>query len=210
MAQILEGGRAGLHALLYGDSHPGTDQYFESQRGSAFSHLTQTAQRFVAEAADRFGFMAKESTQRIIHNVRRQASWAWHGDYIRPLLTVSDLQVAAPTMQRIVMAQPTIRRMYHRQQLAGYDGLYVDNQPGVVGDEHYDYQRVMNGIIVDTVDEDGEPAIEWTEYLDHVQDGDRKLTFIEQLDSLNTWGAALAAVKARLKDPTSRFNASCE
>lgn len=208
MAKILEGGRAALHALMYGDSHPGTTQYFESHRGQAFGSLTETAQRFMDNAVDRFGFMAQESTQRLIQDVRRTVNWAWHGDYIRPLRTVADLQMASPLMQRVVMAEPTIRQMYHRQQLAGYDGLYVDNQPGVVGHDHYDYQRVMHGILTESTDEEGNEAFEFTEYLEHTQDGDRKLTFIDQLDCLRSWGSALAAIKARGKDPTSQYNAS--
>jgi hypothetical protein len=147
MAQVISGGNAAVHALLYGDTHPGTMNFFESQRGQGFRSLKETARTFMADAAQRFGFMASEATQNLIRNVRRTANWAWHGDFIRPLRTIDDLQLAPLSMIRFMMAEPFARRMYHNHQIAGYDEDYVDQQPGLIGDDHHEYRMVMDGIV---------------------------------------------------------------
>lgn len=213
MAEVVYGGNAAVQALLYGDVHPGTQHFFESQRGHALSGLTQTAQRFAHEAVERFGFMASERTQRLIRDVRRAANWVWHGDYIRPLRTVDELQFASPTMIRYIMAEPTVRQMYHDQQLAGYDDHYVDLQPKATGEELYEYRQVMQDIVVVDEDEHGNP-IGW--HADHfmedvLEDGSvDELSFDEQMDIQQTWAHTLSAIKARRQDPTSTYGASLD
>lgn len=212
MAQLISGGNAAIQALLYGDTHPGTRRYFESQRGQGYERLTQTARTFAVEAAERFGFMASDRTKRLIANVRRKADWAWHGDYIRPLRTVDELQLAAPTMMRYVMAEPFARRMYHQQQLAGYDELYVDDAPGMVGEDHREYRHVMDGIIqTDTVpDAEGHYGWHADQYLDDYLPDEHELDFTEQLDILETWAHLRSSIAQRLRDPTSLYGASLE
>jgi hypothetical protein len=207
MAQIIRGGNAAVHAMLYGDVHPGTQRFFESQRGQGLRDLTQTAVNFMKDATDRFGFMATEATRNLIRNVRRKASWAWHGDFIRPLSTMQDLQLAPPRMIRYLMAEPTARRMYHNHQIAGYDEDYVDPQPGVIGEGHYEYRQVMDGIL--EVDEETGNYIA-TNWLDDTLEDESPLEFSEQLDILESWGQLTRRLEERLKDPTSLRHASLE
>lgn len=211
MAQILHGGNAAVQALIYGDVHPGTQRFFESQRASGFSRLTQTAKAFAEEAVNRFGFMATERTKRLIGEVRRAASWAWHGDYIRPLRTVDELQLAGPKMMRYVMAEPTVRKLYQQQQLAGYDEHYEDAQPNAIGEDHDDYRRVMDGIVVvDEPNAKGEELWHVDNYCDEFLDDDPPLDFSQQLDILETWACVRGAIAERLRDPTSLYGATLE
>lgn len=212
MAEVIYGGNAAVHALLYGDVHPGTQHFFESQRGQGLATLTASAKRFAEEAVNRFGFMATERAQRLIRDVRRTASWIWNGDYIRPLRTVEELQFASPTMIRYIMAEPTVRKMFHDQQLAGYDEHYVDLQPKAEGDAVHEYRRAMDGIVVVDEDSDGQPtgwhADEWMD--DLLPDADEPLHFDEQLDILTTWAYTLKAIRERREDPTSTYGASLD
>jgi len=212
MAQVISGGNAAVHALLYGDTHPGTMNFFESQRGQGLKHLKETARAFVHDAAERFGFMASEATQSLIRNVRRHANWAWHGDFIRPLHTVDDLQLAPLSMIRYVMAEPFTRTMYHSQQLAGYDEDYVDRQPGKVGDDHREYRMVMDGIVQvdETPDENGDYQWHADQWLNELDEDESPLSFNDQLDILETWGHQQRIISQRLKDPTSLRHASLE
>lgn len=210
MAEIIRGGTAAAHALLYGDVHPGTQRFFESQIGQGFNKLTETARTYINEVKDRFGYMATEQTQRILRSVRRKANWAWHGDFIRPLRTLDDMQLAPPSMIRYIMAEPTVRRMYHQQSIAGYDGDYKDAQPGIVGDRHREYREVMEGIVQvdEEPDENGDyqwHADSWSSDLDP---DDRELSFKDQLDILETWAHLQRLVQKRLQDPTSLYHAS--
>ncbi len=212
MAQILQGGNAAVQALLYGDVDPGTQRYFESQRQSTFGNLTETARSFAKESIQRFGFMATERTKRLIGDVRRAANWAWHGDYIRPLRTIDDIQLASPVMIRYVMAEPMTRAMYHQGQVSGYDEAYVDHHPTRIGENHSDYTRVMNGIVVvdETPDDEGEYGWTATTYLDDAEPEEEQLDFSQQLDILETWAHVRQAIVDRGKDPTSLCHASLE
>lgn len=212
MAQVISGGNAAVHALLYGDTHPGTQRFFESQRGQGLRHLTETARSYVSDVADRFGFMATEATRNIIRQVRRQASWAWQGDYIRPLRTFDDIQLAPPSMLRFIMAEPFARKMYHNQSLAGYDDDYIDLQPGKVGNDHHEFRLVMDGIVQvsETPDENGDHQWFSEEWLDETLEDESPLEFRDQLDIMETWGNVQKKIAQRLKDPTSLFNASLE
>lgn len=211
MAQLLYGGNAAVQALLYGDVHPGTQRFFESQRASGFSRLTQTAKAFAEEAVERFGFMATERTKRLINDVRRAATWAWHGDYIRPLRTVDEIQLAGPKMIRYIMAEPVVRKMYQQQQLAGYDEYYQDSQPEALGEEHDDYRRVMDGIVVvDEPDAAGDALWHADHFADEYLEDDPPLDFQQQLDVLETWACVRGAIVERLRDPTSLYGATLE
>lgn len=213
MAEVIYGGNAAVQALIYGDVHPGTQHFFESQRGHGLAGLTQSARRFAEEAVERFGFMASERTQRLIRDVRRTANWIWHGDYVRQLRTVDELQMAAPTMIRYIMAEPTVRSMYHAQQLAGYDEHYKDLQPHATGEQVYEYRQVMEGIVVVDEDADGNPtgwhADSWMD--DVLPDAEHEpLAFDEQLDIITTWAHTLRVIRERREDPTSTYGASLD
>lgn len=212
MAQVISGGNAAVHALLYGEVHPGTQRFFESQRGQGLRHLTETARSYVSEVANRFGYMAMEATQNAIRNVRRKASWAWHGDFIRPLRTLDDLQLAPPSMLRYIMAEPIARKMYHNQSLAGYDDDYIDLQPGKVGEDHHEYRQVMDGIVQvdETPDDDGNYHWHADQWLDETLEDESPLDFKDQLDIIETWGNLSRQISKRLKDPTSLNHASLE
>lgn len=212
MVNVISGGNAAVHALIYGDVHPGTQRFFESQRGQGLRQLTDTARSYWNEVKDRYGFMATDRTQRIIREVRRQANWAWHGDFIRPLRTVDDLQLAPPSMIRYVMAEPYARTMYHRGQLAGYDEDYTDLQPGKVGDDHHEYRLVMDGIVQidETPDKHGDYQWHADTWFDEYMEDEQPLDFRDQLDIMETWGHLQRLIEQRLDDPTSLRHASLE
>jgi hypothetical protein len=212
MAQVIAGGNAAVQALLYGEVHPGTDRFFENQRGTSFGTLTQSAATFAREAIEKFGFMASDRTKRLIGEVRRAASWAWHGDYIRPLRTPDEIQLAAPRMIRYVMADPVVRRMYQKQTIAGYDDRYVDCEPGAIGEDHRDYRRVMDGIVVvdEHPNEDGDIGWHADTWADDLLEDEKDLEFSEQMDILETWACVRRSIAERLRDPTSIYGASLE
>jgi hypothetical protein len=211
VAQVIGGGNAAVQALIYGDVHPGTQRFFESQRGQGLRQLTDTAKKYWNDLTERFGFMASDRTQRLIREVRRQANWAWHGDFIRPLRTLDDMQLAPPSMIRYVMAEPYARTMYHNHQLAGYDEDYVDLQPGKVGDDHHEYRLVMDGII-QINEEPDEHGHQWhaDTWIEEYMEDEPVLDFRDQLDITETWGTLQRLIEKRLEDPTSLRHASLE
>ncbi len=91
--------------------------------------------------------------------------------------------------------------MYHEQRCDGYSESYVDRFPGQVGENHYDYRRVMHGMVQDDQEHDWKSTF----YLDELFEGDRELNFDEQVDILNTWDVVRSYLSKGQDDPTSQF-----
>jgi hypothetical protein len=115
-------------------------------------------------------------------------------------------------MIRYVMAEPYARRMYHNHQLAGYDEDYVDQQPGLVGDDHHEYRLVMDGIIQIEETPDAEGGYQWfaDTWIDEYIEDEPVLDYRDQLEIMETWGTLQRLIEKRLEDPTSLRHASLE
>jgi hypothetical protein len=108
------------------------------------------------------------------------------------------MQQAPVVMQRWIMAEPTVRTLYHKQECDGFSDTYKDMSPGIVGEQHYDYRRVMDGVI----QEDGDS---WCAkfYMDDLVEGDTPLIFRDKMDILSTWERVTMYIAAGDEDPTS-------
>jgi len=202
MVQVIHGGSDAFDMLLYPEQSPLTYQYLQDKMSRFSETLTQAGSRFIEGSRQLFEQVQNSDLIRRTKAAIRSAKAYFHPNMIRPLETLEELQSATLVMQRWVMAQPDIRRLYHRQLVDGYNETYVDMHPGQVGVEHYDYRRVMSGVGVDT--EDGE---EWraTVYSDDLVEGDRELDFGEKVDVLRTWEIVAMYAKARREDPTNIY-----
>lgn len=201
MPTFIEGGIEMFDALVYSDPHPNTAAFIEHQLYNPTAALTDTGQAFMQRAHDLWEQFNGSEAMRLARAAVRHVQGHWERDVIRPLTQIGDLQTAKLEMQRWLMAEPLTRSRYHKQQCEGFAGSYVDINPGFVGPEHYDYRRVMNGIVVDT--DDG-----WVthEYIEDLNDGDRELHADEQFDILRSWQAINNAMQLEDEDPTSPYN----
>jgi hypothetical protein len=204
MAKLLAGGGDTFDALAYGRPHPGTMQFLEAQLNTATQHLTQAGQSFMATAHDLWERTNGSTAMRVMRAAARAARSLWDSDEIKALLEIGQLQHAPPTMQRWIMAEPTIRKLYHNQACDGYEGTYVDMHPKDIGEGHYDYRRVMDGVVV--LDEDGGwHSDQWAEEL---LPDDTDLPLEDQVDILDTWAAIKSHVVHGKEDPTSKWNST--
>ncbi len=117
---------------------------------------------------------------RAISNIDRS------GDIYRPD-DIDGFRTAGFRMQRFLMADPVIRKKYIKQQIDGYSHSYLDIQQGAVGEDHYDYRRVTNGVFMPEVTEDGETQYVQRQYFERLIDGDRELDVEEQMDMIDNW-----------------------
>lgn len=93
-------------------------------------------------------------------------------DIIRPLNTINEIQQAPDTMKRWVMAHPVMRDRYLNGSVSGYDNAFVNNYPNQnSGTSHFDYRRVMDGVIQNVNDK----CIS-TQFIETVCDVDRLIT----------------------------------
>jgi hypothetical protein len=132
--------------------------------------------------------------------ISRRIGWIYEKDCIRPLSTLKEFQAAQPIMQRWIMANPAVREYHIRQECDGYNKTYVDIDPGKIGEDHYDYRRVMNGVL--QTDDDAKPF--YTIFIaDELLAGDRELDIGEKADILSGWRYVQAIIAEGVDDPTS-------
>lgn len=95
-------------------------------------------------------------------------------DEIQYISKIAEFQ-HAPTMQRWIMAEPTVRQMYFDQKLDGYSDTYSTTDK-TVGMMHLDYQKVIDGVYRE--DENGDISI--TEFYNLYEEHERPLDIMEQ------------------------------
>lgn len=208
MAQVIVGGTETFNALLYGKPHPGTQKFLSGQLESFSNTLTDVGHRFFEGARDIYERVSGSTAARIARAASRQVRSMWQSDEIRELVDIASIQNAPLTMQRWIMAEPTVRKLYHRQQCDGYSDTYVDLHPDDLGPDHYDWRRVMNGYVIMNEDEDAEYEWEATTYMEELLEEDEDLSHEEQVDIITTWDNVVSYIRAKGSDPTSRYDSS--
>lgn len=188
-----------FNSLMYGQSHPSTVQYLAQQVNRGMDILTDAGRAFMERAHQLYDHYHSQAAQRFAHQVISQATGEYQGQHIVLLQQLEQLQQASITMQRYLMANPQVRALYHKQMCAGYGATYLDMDPGDVGDAHYDYRRVMDGVMVfgDEVD------WQFRTYYDELREGDRHLIHGEKMDIINSWDAMNVLLELGREDPTS-------
>lgn len=203
MAQVVVGGSREFNALAYGARHPGTVRYLEEQAYNASQMVDSAGRSFFRNAQELFQRFNGAEALRLAAAAVRKVAAIFQPNIIQPLWDMGGIQNAPPAMQRWIMAEPSVRELYHQQRCDGYSHFYEDMQPGRVGEQHYDWRRVNDGVVHD--DEHGDARV--TFYMDHIHEGDRELTITEKADIFSTWDFVKAYIKAGKEDPTSGFGA---
>lgn len=201
MAQVIFGGNAEFDTLAYAQPHPSTLQFLSQQAQMVSQNFTQAAQAFAQTAVGVFDFIDYSRVAEMGRGLARKVRGLWDLDEIRSLITIEELQSASLASQRYMMACPEVRTLYHGQQCNGFHGSYVDMEPGFVGEQHYDYRRAMQGLVVETTD-----SWQATTYFDDLFEGDRELLLDEQIDIQEMWASARYFIRQGKFDPTSPTN----
>ncbi len=211
MAQIIHGGTAMFDAMLYGAPKQSTIDFLNRQFENASQHLSEATRQFYQGAYDAFQqIQNNDYASRMLRAAGRAINNMWMTEEVQPLLDIGRLQHAPVTMQRWVMAEPGLRKLYHQQRVEGYSDSYVDMDPGQVGRDHYDYRQATSGMIFldNNYNEDGECGWYATTFAGGLREGDEGLSFADQVDIQDTWKAIRKLREANSEDdPTSRFNA---
>lgn len=202
MAKVVHGDREIFRAMSY--VQPDHDYMSHVERGysSLVGSLSGKAAEFMDRAKAKYEQVRDSGSLRKARALLRQVGSMWGKDCIQQLDTVTQVQNAPYAMRRFIMAEPTIRRLYHQQRCEGYGSSYVDRQPGVVGDDHLDYQKVNNGWM--HVEDDKWHATTYSN--DYPDDQDQELTLDEQDDIRSAWDIVRNAVYFEV-DPTSKRDA---
>lgn len=202
MPQVFFGGDNEFNALVFGEQHPGTLQHLQQQLSQPSAHLLGQAQQFFANSWDLYEQFHGAEAVRLAEAAVRKVKGIFQPDSVRALYELADLQQAPPVMQRFLMACPEIRQAYHDQRVDGFAESYVDMHPGRIGLAHYDYRRVVEGVLQPVEDN---PEYDWehVEFLGDLHPDDRERTLQEKVDISTSWVFAKAYLREGKDDPVS-------
>lgn len=207
MSGVLYGGVNDANALLYGRKHPNAIAYLE-QNATRFQQyleqspmLTDAGRMFFQQSQEAIQQVIEADAMRYANAALRKVQEMFQPDIIKPLWDLAGLQTASLTMQRWIMADPTVRELYQQQRLDGFSDTYVDMHPGTIADSHYDYRQVMHGLMQD--DPDDPEGFKVSFYFDELVEGDRELVLDEKIAITSTWDIINAILKRGDDDPTS-------
>ena len=202
MAQFYEGGANEFAGVIYGDYHHGTVDFLRNAPKIQSEVLGAAGKKFLELSNQVMGQFNIDDAMRKMRAAGRQVASIFQDNVIHELKTIGELQNPPSCMRHLIMACPEVRTQYFNQTIDGYSGQYQNAYGNAIGHDHYDYRRVMEGIVEDT--DDGFRA---SQYIEEVNEGD-ELYFDQQVEVLQTWSQIKARLREGRDDPTSRWNAA--
>lgn len=204
MALVIQGDTNVFNALVYGqERHPGTMAYLQGQMQSFTGALTDFGKQFMTNAQAVYDQFNSTEAIRAARAAIRRFDSLFLPDRIQYLDNIGNIQNAPLAMQRWIMAEDSVRKLYHEQRVDGYSDTYIDYYVNRRNFEHYDWRLIHNGIAQEVTTDEFDGHV-YHHFLAEVEEGDRPLTFDEQVDILNTHDVVKAYVAMGKEDPTSK------
>ena len=205
MINVIHGGSPlAFDMLLFGEQPASTQNYIQSQLSGFNQTMTDLGRQFMETSREIYDRLNDSNTIRMAKAAIRMAKGIFHPNTIHDMATVEDLRLAQPLMQRYIMAEPTLREKFRKQQVDGYSNTYVDIEPGLYGSAQYDYRQVMSGVVQDFVDESGEDSWKSVNYFHELHPDDNELSITDKHTVLKVWDLVRMALDAEV-DPTDIF-----
>lgn len=207
MVMIRQGGHVGFDAVTNIPPAPSTLNYIQSGMDRFRNYLTDSSRTLFETAYNKIAMFDYSKLQQLAQATGRYVDTIWLPNEIMTLRNIGQLQHAPQVMVRWLMAEPSIRTLYHNGEAEGYGDRYIDIEPNRVGEKHRDYRIVMDGMVVK--DDQGEYYS--TQYhpetdFEYDEEYDR-LSFIDQSNIMKSWRLMKQFVDERKDDPSSGFNA---
>ena len=212
MIQVIHGGDEEFNAYIYGQKHPSTLSFLQNSMQAAqnlTSSLTEVGKGFFATIGNMFDKFNGSEAMRRIRNALEKVDNIHSLDVVKHLSTIAAVQQAQPTMQRFIMANPFVRQMYLDNRLDGFSDSYVNVHGNAIGENHYDYRLVMNGLMQvpeEPKDENDQGVI--MDYYDERPASELDLQLADQNAIVDTWANVIAWIQQGREDPTSPWGAN--
>lgn len=192
-----------MNRMIFPEMGVETQNWIRDQFERGMEGLTELGQQFFSRAKETYDRLNDVSLMRAARSISRHVRGMFHPNTIVAPRNLEDVRNAKPVMARYYMSEPRIRKLYQEQRCDGFSDTYVDRYPDVLRDEHYDYRRVMNGI-VDHREIDGEQQYFVKEYVEELPEGERELDITEKAAILQGWDLIRMAIDDG-EDPTDIF-----
>lgn len=187
-------------ALFYQPSQQ-MHQYIASGVNQYIQQVGSVIPMYAESIRQKYDEIVSSSAVQYISVLKNRLNSVWQTNSIRYLNDIDQLQQAPSVMRRWIMAQPDIRQMYQNNAISGYGERYEDKHPDQLGYQHYDYRRVMNGVVYKDND-----LLQSTQYYEHVDEKDL-LNIVEKSSILSTWDYLSHVIDSDTnRDPTSPWN----
>lgn len=175
-----------------------TTQSWLGERSDALrATISGAAASFFQQASTLYTMISTSDAVQALRNLTVKADNAWQSNAIVELCNIEQLQTAGPVMQRWIMAEPSIRKMYLNGEVSGYAETYENLHGNGLAAQHYDWRQVMSGIATITDDH-----FSYTTYVEDTGE-DNPLSLYEKVDILRTWQQVQTALSEGEQDPTS-------
>lgn len=192
-----------LSSCAYPEVSQQAQDWVRTQLYENTAMLTQAGNEFLQSSMQTYRALVDGAAVKGAKKLARLVSGLLHPNSIYSMTSIDELRAAKPVMQRYIMACPDIRTIYQRQLCDGYSDSYFDMFPKDIGESHYDWRQVMNGVAQEEPDRPGEYFIR--EYFDELMVGDEHLTPEQQFAVLDTWDLIPRAIRDKV-DFTNIFN----
>lgn len=188
-----------LHATTHGLLSRSDVGYFRERVARNIKYAANYVNDYLSEAKDLIDNFDFGTLKDKVDAVRDRFGKRWNEDRVARLTSLGDLQQAKSKMQRYLMANPRVRRLFYGNKVNGYNGKFFRDEGELYGSDLRDYRNVMQGGYVGTEDED-----RFVTYLELVdEEVDDLLTFNEREIIRDAWALMDAELDAGGQDPTS-------
>lgn len=175
-----------------------TSNWLGERANALRNTISGAASQFFDQAKTMYAMISTNDAIQALRNLTAKTDNVWNSNVIHSLTTIEQLQTAAPIMQRYIMAQPELRKMYLNGEVEGYADSYENLHGDRTGIRHYDYRRVTDGIVTAT-----EEYAVFNNFYEVIPDGDVELTLYQKVDILRSWNTVNDALDEHEEDPTS-------
>lgn len=186
----------------------GFREYLRDRSRKVASYLEKAGSRIRDGFRERARQIFEEANSSSVLKKAREALRALKGvkraNAIYQVDTIDDLRSVGSMMQRFLMADPVVRKRLLKQTIDGYSETFVNVHGKDIGDSHYDYRRVVDGVYREELNSDGEKIYVNEVFYEALLDEDRDLDAGEQFDILDAWDLQRLVLAAGL-DPTNRL-----
>lgn len=202
---VVIGGDRVIDALLFGAPLASNQSFIKSEINRfASSAVGEFGTQLASRMRNLYESFHNSAAMNMMQAALNQTRALVMPDTIYRFNRIEDFQIAQPQMQRLIMANPVIRKLYQEQRCDGYSDSYVDPYPGLLGPNDPIWQSVENGHVV----EDASGEISWTNYSKAYDEthGELHLNQAQQHAIFPTWRALEKIVEKGEYDPTSVWN----
>lgn len=176
----------------------GAREFFNQQSTETLGSVGSQTAQFFQQMQGLYQVISEIDATQILRNLEAKKENAWQGNNIVQIHSLPQLQTAGPVMQRWLMANEALRTMYLNNEVQGYGDSYTNYHGDNVGARHYDWRRVMDGMVQETAD-----GYHYTQYFETIPEDDPELTLYQKVDILRSWSLVEHYLNEADEDPTS-------